>query len=130
MTRNFLCRAVLIVILCATLVAPARSESLQTLGNQVVAGIVVVSVGIGVVVVLLILHHKNQKRAITGCVGSGATGNTLTDERDKRTYVLSGNPAGIKPGDRMKIEGQRKKSDRTLVFEVNRVIKDLGLCPI
>jgi hypothetical protein len=121
-------RALLIVVLCAALVAPARAESLETAGHQVVAGIVVVSVGIGVLVTVLIVHYKHKTNTITGCIASGANGLSLTDEKDQRRYAVSGDPVGIKAGDRMTLEGKRKQSDKTLVFEARTVTKDFGAC--
>jgi hypothetical protein len=59
---------------------------------------------------------------------SGATGLSLTDEKDKRVYALSGDPVGVKPGDRMTLEGKRKQSGATLVFEAHSVTKDFGAC--
>ena len=121
-------RVVLIAVLSVTLIAPARAETIQTAGRQIEVGIVVVSVAIGVGVTLLTLHYKHKKTAITGCVMSGATGLSLTDEKDKRVYALSGDPVGVKPGDRMTLEGKRKQSGATLVFEAHSVTKDFGAC--
>jgi hypothetical protein len=121
-------RAVLIAVLSVAIAAPARAESLGTAEAQVITGIVVVSVAVGVLVTFLILHHKNKKSVITGCVMSGANNMSVTDEKDKRTYALAGDPVGVKPGDRMTLEGKRKQSDKTLVFEAHSVTKDFGAC--
>jgi hypothetical protein len=123
-----LLRAVLIVVLSVALAAPARAESLGTEEAQVITGIVVVSVAVGVLVTFLILHQRNKKSVITGCVTSGANGMSLTDEKDKRIYALSGDPVGVKPGDRMTLEGKRKRSGQTFVFEAHSVTKDFGAC--
>jgi hypothetical protein len=56
---------------------------------------------------------------------------SVTDEKDKRTYVLSGNTAGIKPGDRMTLQGKKikpKGTDKTLTWEAKNVTKDFGVC--
>ena len=45
--------------------------------------------------------------------------------------MLSGNVAGIKPGDRMKLQGNKTKGgapDKTLGWETKKVIKDFGVC--
>jgi hypothetical protein len=55
---------------------------------------------------------------------------TITDEKDKQVYALSGNTAGIKPGDRMKLQGKKVKSkvaEKTLVWEAKAVAKDFGV---
>jgi hypothetical protein len=122
-------RASLIVVLSVALVADARAESLQTAGDQIVAGIVVVSVGIGVLVTVLILHQKHRKSFITGCVHPGASGMSMTDEKDKRTYAVLGDPVGIQSGNRMRLEGKRQQSAQGPVFQAQAVTKDFGVCP-
>jgi hypothetical protein len=126
-TLNFL-RAVLIAVLSAALAAPAWAESIQAAGRQVEVGIIVAPVAVAVAVTLLILHYKHKKSAITGCVTSGANGMTVTDEKDKRTYTISSDPVGVKPGDRMTLEGKRKQSGQTFVFDAHSVTKDFGAC--
>lgn len=56
---------------------------------------------------------------------------TITDEKDKQIYALSGNTASVKPGDRMKVKGKIAKhagSDTAPVWEAAEVGKDLGVC--
>jgi hypothetical protein len=56
---------------------------------------------------------------------------TVTDEKDKQIYALSGNTTGIKPGDRMKLQGRKEKArgpDKMLVWEAKEVTKDFGVC--
>ena len=121
-------RAVLIIVLSVAVAAPARAESIATAGKQIEVGIVVVSIAIGVLVTYLIVHHAHKKSAITGCITAGANGMSVTDEKDKRTYTMSGDLVGVKPGDRMTLEGKRKQSGATLVFEARSVTKDFGAC--
>jgi hypothetical protein len=121
-------RVSLIAVLSVALARDARSESLQTAGEQIVAGIVVASVGTGVLVTFLILHHKHKTSVITGCVHSGANGMNMTDEKDKRTYALAGDPVGVKPGNRMTLEGKRQQSVQGPVFQAHAVTKDFGVC--
>ena len=59
-------RVILTVVLCVALTAPARAESLETAGKQIVAGIVVVSVGGGVLVTYLIVHHAHTGARLPG----------------------------------------------------------------
>jgi len=58
-------RAVLVIVLLEALTAPAWAESLDTAGEQIAAGIVIVSVAVGVLVTVLILHDKHKKAALT-----------------------------------------------------------------
>ncbi len=88
------------------LAAPARANtSLKTAATEIVIGIVAVAAAATVLVVVLI--HKSKKTAITGCVSSGENGMTITDEKDRQIYALSGNTTGIKPGDRMKLKRRK-----------------------
>jgi hypothetical protein len=124
-----LCRWVLTVALSAVLIRPARADKLQTDGEEIVIGIVAVSAALVVGTILII--HYSKKRTITGCVSSGETGMTVADEKDKQIYALSGNTVGIKPGDRMKLQGKKvkpKSPDKTLVWETKQVNRDFGLC--
>jgi hypothetical protein len=122
-------RWVLTVALSAVLIRPARADKLQTDGEEIVIGIVAVSAALVVGTILII--HYSKKRTITGCVSSGETGMTVADEKDKQIYALSGNTVGIKPGDRMKLQGKKvtpKTPDKTLVWETKQVNRDFGLC--
>jgi len=125
---NSFWRGVVIAVLIVVLTTPARAESLDAVGAQIVAGIVVVSAAIAIGVTLLILHAKHKTSAITGCVMSEAGGMSVTDEKDKQVYALSGDPVGIKTGDRMTLEGKRRAGGKTAIFEARSVTKDFGAC--
>jgi uncharacterized membrane protein AbrB (regulator of aidB expression) len=83
MQRDLL-KVVLIAILSIALVRPAKAETFNSLGDQIIAGIVVVSAAVVVGIVLIVLHEKHKTRAITGCVTSGAGGMSVTDDKEKR----------------------------------------------
>jgi hypothetical protein len=117
-----------VLALVTALAVPSRAETLATAEKQVIAGIVVVSAAVGVLVTLLIIHYKHKNASITGCVVSAANGITLTDEKDLRTYALSGDTTAVKPGDRMTVAGKRQKTSATPVFETHKVNKDFGAC--
>jgi hypothetical protein len=129
MTSKYLGCGVLIVALSMVLAMPARADKLQTEGEAIVIGIV--AVGVAVVVATVLIIHYSKKRKITGCVNSGESGKTVTDEKDKRVYVLSGNMVGVKPGDRVTLGGHKSKPkapDTTLVWETKEVTRDFGVC--
>ncbi len=130
MTQKFLWQGVLIAALSVALATPARANQLQTDADEIVAGIVVVAAGIAVVVTVLILHyhHKSKSGTITGCVDSGANGMSVTNEKDKRNYALSGNTVSIKQGDRVTLEGKPNGPSNGRVFEVQMVARDFGAC--
>ena len=123
-------RGLLIAALCVGLAAPARADtSLKTAATEIVIGIVVVAAAVTVLAVVLI--RKSKQTTITGCVSSEQNGMTITDEKNKQTYTLSGNTAGTKPGDRMKLKGKKVKTksiDKKLGWETAAVTKDLGVC--
>ena len=129
MTSKYL-SGVLIIALSLTLVTPSRADTLKKDGDEIVAGIAGVAAAIGVVVTILLIHYS-KKHSITGCVAASGGGMTITDEKDKKIYVLSGNTAGITAGDRVKLKGQKAKhsgSDTALAWVATEVSKDLGVC--
>jgi hypothetical protein len=129
MPDRFLFRAVAIAVLSVMLIAPARAEGVVTEAKQITAGIVVVSVAVGVLVVFLIIHYKHKKSSVTGCVVAAGNAVSITDESDKRTYALSGDTGAVKAGQRMKIEGKRQiEKNGTFSLEVQKVSKVFGVC--
>jgi hypothetical protein len=121
-------KIVLIAALSAALATPARADGFQTIGDEIVVGIVVVSAGIAVLVTYLVLHERHKPSALTGCVAPGPAGMSVTDEKDKRIYTLAGDPVGVKAGDRLTFEGKRKKAGNAFVFDARSVTKDFGSC--
>ncbi|SRR5579884_931503 len=129
MPARTLCRAVLIAIVVATLAKPAHADNIGTDAKLIVTGIAVVSAAVAVAVTVLVVHQRNKKSAITGCVTSGPNGISVSDDKDKRIYALSADSISIKPGDRMTLQGKRRKqSGGTWVFEVHGIIRDFGSC--
>jgi hypothetical protein len=105
MTDKSLWRGVLIVVLSVVLAKPAEAQA--GAAKIVSAGTIVGAiVGIvAVVVTVVVIHESSKKRTITGCVSSGENGISARDEKDKRSYA-SGNPAGIRAGDRITLQGK------------------------
>ena len=119
---------VLIVALTVGFATPARADKPATVLIVVAATTVAAAIA---VVALVSVHHKRKKIVITGCVIAAEKGMTLTDEEDKKLYMLSGDTIGIKPGDRVKLLGKKVKPkgpDKTRVWEAKEVIKDFGVC--
>jgi len=130
--QKCLWRGVLIVALCVVLATPARAQqnSLNNIGRNIVIGIVAVAAAV-VVITVVIVRETRKKRSITGCVNSGENGMSVTDEKDKRIYMLSGNTSGIKPGDRVTLQGKNVKpngANKPLAWEVDKETKDFGAC--
>jgi len=119
----------LIVVLCTVLTKPAEASGYPSAG-AIVGGIAAVAAAV-VIVAVVVIHRSAAKRTITGCVNSGQNGMTVTDEKDKQSYALSGNITGIKPGDRMTLQGKKIKmthAAKTLVWETRKISKDFGIC--
>ena len=71
--------------------------------------------------------HKHA--SIQGCVSSDATGLSLRNEKDRKIYALGGDSAGLSPGRHIRATGKRTKdSAGKLIFQVQKVTKDLGTC--
>jgi hypothetical protein len=129
MTQKSFCCGILIAILCFGLVQPARAA------NPEKVLIIITATTVAAVIVLFVAisraQHRRKKIVITGCIVTGENGMTVADEEDGKHYLLSGNTAGIKPGERMILLGKKVKPqrpDRTLVWETKDVVKDLGVC--
>jgi len=124
------CSGILIIALSLALCMPAEAQKQIGASNGTIAG-VIGGVAAGVVVLTIVAIHYSKKRSITGCVVSTGNGMTITAEKDKQSYALSGNTATVKPGDRMKVKGKKAKhtgSDTALVWEATDVSKDFGVC--
>lgn len=128
MTSKYLLRGVLIAILSIVLAEPAEATGYPS-GGAIVAAIVGV-VATVVIVAVVVIHKSSEKPTITGCVNSGENGLSMTDDKDKRLYALSGNTSGVEPGDRMTLQGKKIKPNagKALGWETKHVAKNLGVC--
>jgi len=110
---------------------PAEAQnSGKIVSNGTIAGAIVAVVAGGVVIAIVAIHYS-KKRTIMGCVNSGPNGLTISDEKDKQTYVLSGDTTGVQPGSRMKLQGKKVKSispNKPLEWETKPVAKNFGVC--
>jgi hypothetical protein len=133
---KYICCVVLMIGLCANLAASTKDQGTGSTFSHIgyngpVVGPIVGALA-GVVVIAVVVVYYSKKRAITGCVAAGANGMTVTDEKDRRIYPLSGDTADIKPGERMKLRGRKVKSkgpDKALGWQATKVSKDFGVCP-
>ena len=130
-TQKFLWRGVLIAALCVALATPAAAQYGKIVNpGPIIAGIVAVTAAL-VVITIVVVHESRKKRGITGCVTPGENGMTVADEKDKRIYTLSGSTVGIKPGDRVTLQGKKAKpkdASAPLTWEVKSETKDFGAC--
>jgi hypothetical protein len=121
---------VLIIALSFVLCVPAEAQNTgKIVSNGTIVG-AIVGIVAAVAVIAIVTIHYSKKRTITGCVHSAANGMTVTDEKDKQIYALSGDTTGVKPGNRMRLQGKKAKStvSQPLEWEARKVTKDFGVC--
>jgi hypothetical protein len=90
--------------------AEAQTFSKPIVSTGTIVGVIVGVVAAVVIVAYVVVHESTKKRTITGCVVPAENGMSMVDEKDKRSYALSGNTGDIKPGDRMTLQGKKIKS--------------------
>jgi hypothetical protein len=114
-------------ILCAP--AQADSGTIGGVGTGTIVGVVVGVVAVVAVVAIVAIHYS-RKRTITGCVKPTPNGMTVSDEKNQRTYTLSGDMAGINPGERVTLQGKRIKPNggNSLGWEITKMQTNLGVC--
>ena len=132
-TSKYLWCGVLIVALGVTLSTSAEAQTGggKIVSNGTIAGVIVGVLAAVVIVAYVVIHESSKKRSITGCVIPGASGMSVTDEKDKRSYALSGNTGDIKPGDRVTLQGKKikpKDAGKPVVWETKTISKDFGSC--
>lgn len=116
-------------IVCVSLIAGsarANGDSLQTTGEEILAGIAATGIGIGVVIGLSI----HASHGLEGCTVAGPGAIELRQTNDKQTWVLLGDTASLKPGQHVRVSGKRRgKNDAGMRnFIVENVKKNLGPC--
>jgi hypothetical protein len=127
----------LVFVLC--LPAGAQHPNIIAPGSHIgpskgeVVGITVGAIAavVGVVIIaVLLVHHSHRGRTITGCVAAAQNGFTVSNEKDKLVYALSGDTAGVKAGERMRLQGRKidPNSGSPLGWQVSQIQKDYGPC--
>jgi hypothetical protein len=132
--------AILILALVLFLCVPAGAQApvgtipppphFGGVSNGEIIGIVVGVVAPVVIVAIVWFHHSSKSRTITGCVVAAQNSLTVANEKDQRVYALSGNIAGVNPGERMRLQGHKidPSSGSPLGWEVSQIQKDYGAC--
>lgn len=108
--------------------APGSGSKLEPGAKDIVIGAAVGIAAVAVVATVLIIHYSHKKSSWTGCVVTGANGMSLTNEKDKQTYLLFGDTSAVKSGDRMTLHGKRKNTGNARAFETQKVTRDFGVC--
>jgi hypothetical protein len=110
---------------------PRPAASIPTKTDVAWIGVAVAAIGAGIGLGIYFAVRPHH-REITGCAAPGPSGPELASENDQQTYVLVGEVAGIKPGDRVRISGRKEK--KTIgaqpQFVVAKLNKDFGPCKV
>ena len=121
------------VVICACFLplnSTARADQLQTDANWIIAGVAATGAAVGIGIYYAV-HHA---ASIKGCVTSGANGLELQNEGDRQMYQLLGMTADVKPGNRVRVTGKRKKAPSGAAgntsFLVEKLSKDYGACEV
>jgi hypothetical protein len=100
-----------------------------TTGEVVGVGVAAAAVIIVGTVVLVKVH--NSHHTIKGCVTAGPTGLEVQNEKDNRSYALTGVTSNVKVGDIIQVRGSKEKdSAGNQDFAVQRMSRDYGQCKI
>lgn len=123
-----------ILVLCLSTLLPLKPAEAQQIGptqGQAI-GILVLIVGVGAAIGVGTYYLVRKPPSITGCVASTADGPQMQNEKDQQTYMLVGDVADVKPGDRVRVKGKKKKptGGKGRMFLVEKLSKDFGTCQV
>jgi hypothetical protein len=121
----YVLRTVVAVGLCLLLAIPSTPQG-PSKGQAIaiIAGAAAVVTGVGI-----LIYYGTRKASIAGCVTSDQNVLSLTNEKDKKKYVLSGGFVALQPGQQVVLKGKKKKdSGGKLTFQVQKLVKSYGGC--
>jgi len=123
--------SIAILLLCACSVVFSRPAEAQAVTGGQVVGIFVAIAAIGAAIGVGVYFAVRQPPSITGCVVAGSGGLTLQNEGNHQDFLLMGDIATIKPGERVRVKGKKKKdSAGHRSFLVDQVKKNYGACAV
>lgn len=125
-------RTFTVVALCLVLAVPAFPQNYGNIGpskGEVIAIIAGAAAVLGVTG-YLIYRGTHKHALIQGCVTSDQNGLSLRNDKDKKTYFLAGDSAALRSGQHVALSGKKTKDPSgKLIFQVQKLKKDLGECP-
>ena len=115
------------MLITLTDTAKAQIGVTKSQARWIVVGIAAIGAGIGLGIYSAVRPHGHS---LTGCAGSGPDGPELASESDQQTYALTGELAGIKSGERIRVSGKkgRKSAGAHTQFHVEKLSRDFGAC--
>ena len=121
------------LIFCGAATTTQGCDNNQRIGpseGELVATTVGVVAVIALGTVLLVeVHHDHH--TIKGCATLGPNGVQVVNEGDSKTYTVTGVTDQVKVGDRVKVHGNKEKTQQgstDRVFTVQQINKDYGPC--
>ena len=126
--RNIFAKAAICALLLTAATKPANANSIPTTSDVAWIGVGIAAIGAGIGIgIYYAVHHSHS---LTGCAASGANGLQIESEGDQQTYVLVGEVAGIKSGERVRVSGKKSKpnTNSSRQFLVEKLSKDFGAC--
>lgn len=126
-------RRLLHIAICACLLpfnVSVRADQLQTDATWIIVGTAATGAALGIGIFYAV-HHT---ASIRGCVNSSSNGLELRNEGDQQLYLLVGMTNEVKPGNRVRVSGKRKKGAKDAPtqssFLVEKLAKDYGSCEV
>jgi hypothetical protein len=118
-------KVVLGTVLLAVISVSASAQTDWGPSGAQVAGAAVGAGAVIGVVLYLTLHRPS----ITGCIRSADSTYTVTDQNGQLSYTVVNATTGLKPGERVKLQGKKKKDKSgNLSFRMNKITHDYGSC--
>lgn len=131
MARHARLRALVVAALCLILAVPAFPQNYGNIGPSKgeVIGIIAGAAAVLGVTGYLIYRGTHKHTSLQGCVTSDQNGLSLRNDKDTKTYFLGGDSAALRPGRHVALSGKKRKdSSGKLIFQVQKLNKDLGEC--
>ena len=131
MLRHAGLRTFMAAAFCLLLAVPGFPQNYGNIGPSKgeVIGIIAGAAAVLGVTGYLIYRSTHKHASIQGCVTSYQNGLSLSTDKDNKTYFLAGDSAALRPGQHVALSGKKRKdSSGKLIFEVQKLKKDLGEC--
>jgi hypothetical protein len=120
----------LLCVLCLTTTRTASAD-VGNVGDAKATGVIFAIVGVGALIGVGIYYAVHHGHSLRGCASSRPDGIELLNDSDQKTYLLGGNVNGIKPGDRVRVSGDKQKNGGSgRQFFVKKLSKNYGSCSV
>ena len=120
----------LLCVLCLTTTRTASAD-VGNVGDAKATGVIFAIVGVGALIGVGIYYAVHHGHSLRGCASSRPDGIQLLNDSDQKTYLLGGNVNGIKPGDRVRVSGDKQKNGGSgRQFFVKKLSKNYGSCSV